>query len=223
MRDLENAADRIVSFGTEPHRRSRAEWLSRAALLIMTALFVTLLFGVDIPSYAEEPKTSGVYLTADAYKQGNLAFTGTCKSEDHKLELHDLLNKSYIDVTHESQKRRYAKSELFGFRACNGRDYRFDTNLEYQIFESRELYIYGHIAHVRHGRGSRSVTYYYFSMGSDGPLLGLTVENLKRVSPGNENFHALLDENFGPRQRVEEYDDYQKMFKVSRLLIASLE
>jgi hypothetical protein len=124
--------------------RSRGERTTKSVAAVQATLFAALAFAVGFPSYAAVPKSSGVYLTADAYKNGSLSFQGNCKSKDHKLELHDVLNKSYIDVTHESEKHRYAKSELFGFRACNGRDYRFDSNLEYQIFESRELYIYGH-------------------------------------------------------------------------------
>src|SRR5262249_31159752 len=73
---------------------------------------------------AQTSRTSGVYLTAADYENSELRFEGDCGSKAHKLELHDVLNKPYIDVRHESQKRRYSKDELFGFRDCEGRDYR---------------------------------------------------------------------------------------------------
>jgi hypothetical protein len=64
---------------------------------------------------------------------------------------------------------------------------------------------------------------YSFSVGPDGEIIRLTLENLKQVFPDNHRFHDLLDANFGSGQKLEEYDEFHKMFKVNRLLIASRE
>jgi hypothetical protein len=167
-------------------------------------------------------KTSGVYLTAADYKNGRLSFEGDCGSKSHKLELHDVLHKSYIHVTHGTEKHRYAKSELFGFRACDGWDYRFALNLEYQILEAKELYIYAHEVSVSHGRGTHTVRGYFFSAGPDNPVLALKLENLKRAFPDNHKFHEALDAAFGAGQGLAEYDEFHKMFKVNRLLVAGM-
>ena len=184
-------------------------------------LTVALTLASGTPIRAATPKTSGVYLSAADYKTGTLSFQGDCNSEAHRLELHDILNKSYIDVTHESEKRRYAKSELFGFRACSGKDYRFDSNLEYQILQSKELYIYGHTAYVREGKVTRAVKERYFSLGPDGQMFGLTLGNLKQVPQGNDKFRDLLEENFGAGQKLGEYDELHKMLKIEWLWNAS--
>lgn len=190
---------------------------------ITVAALATLAFSVAGSGRAATPKTSGVYLTATDYKDGRLAFEGDCRSKDHKLELHDVLNKPYIHVTHSGEKRRYEKRDLFGFRACNGRDYRFVSNLEYQILEAKDLYVYAREVSERHGKVSEMVREYYFSVGADGQVRPLTSKNLKQAFPDNHRFHDSLDATFRGRDEVSEYDEFHKMFKVNRLLIASRE
>jgi hypothetical protein len=185
------------------------------------AAIAVLLFSAAGIVQATTPKTSGVFLTADDYKNVRLSFEGDCSSKTHKLELHNVLNKPYIDVTHETEKRRFAKSDLFGFRACDGHDYRFVSNLEYQILESKDLYIYVYESHVSHGKGSYADLEYYFSAGAEGPVLALTKEDLKKSFPDNQRFHEALDAVFGPKKKLSEYDKTHKMFKVNQLLIAS--
>lgn len=189
-------------------------------LVLVLAVFVFSTAALPRPS---TPKTSGVYLSAADYKDGHLAFVGDCRSKGHRLELHDILNKPYIDVTHDSEKHRYSKNELFGFRACDGRDYRFGRKLEYQILEARELYIYGREITLSQGRTHSYAWEYYFSVGTDGRILPLTTENLKLALPDNHRFHDSLDSNLGAGQNVAAYDDFHRMFKVNRLLIASRE
>ncbi len=187
------------------------------------AALAVLAFSSAGTAQVAPQKMSGVYLTADDYKNGRLSFEGDCGSKAHRLELHDVLHKSYIHVTHETDKRRFAKSDLFGFRACDGHDYRFGSNLEHRILETRELYIYAREVYVSHGRGRHTVQGYFFSAGADGPVLALTLANLKKAFPDNQKFHEALDAAFGARQKLSEYDESQKMFKVNQLLIASRE
>lgn len=160
-------------------------------------------------------------MTAADYKEGRLAFEGDCRSKAHKLELHDILNKPYIHVTHGGEKRRYEKRDLFGFRACDGRDYRFVSNLEYQVLEAKDLYIYSREISEHHGKVSEMVQEYYFSAGPVGPVRELTLKNLKQAFPENHPFHDSLDATFGRGRKLSEYDEFHKMFTVNRLLIAS--
>jgi hypothetical protein len=51
----------------------------------------------------------------------------------------------------------------------------------------------------------------------------LTLDNLKQALPDNHRFHDSLDMTFGAGQSLAEYDEFHKMFKVNRLLIASRE
>lgn len=192
-------------------------------LFISIVVLAAVVFSVADSPKAATPRTSGVYLTAADYKDGRLAFEGDCGAKTHKLELHDVLNKPYIHVTHESEKRRYPKSDLFGFRACDGRDYRFAANLEYQILEARELFVYAREVTRRRGKGVHTDLEYYFSAGLEGQILPLKLENLKQAVPDDHGFHDSLDGTFGAGQDLAEYDKLHRMFKVNWLLIASHE
>ena len=190
---------------------------AKLAILAFLVVLAAFMFSPATSALAT-PETSGVYLTAADYQDGRLAFEGDCGSKTHKLSLHDVLNKPYVDVTHESEKRRYPKSDLFGFRACDGRDYRFASNRQYQILESRELYIYSRAIPVNYGKGYRTIQEYYFSVGPEGHILALTLENLKQALPNNHRFHDSLDATFGPGREPWEYGEFHRMFKVNRLL-----
>jgi hypothetical protein len=192
-------------------------------LIKSVLVFATALLAIGISGQTASSKTSGVYLTAADYTASQLSFPGACGSGTHKLELHDILKKPYIDVTHDGGKRRYSKSEVFGFRACDGRDYRFAGNREYQILEAKEFYIYSREFSESHGRTSYTRREYYFSLGPDGQIEALTLSNLKQAVPDNHTFHDSLDATFGSGQDLAEYDQFHKMFKVNRLLIVSHE
>ena len=166
---------------------------------------------------------SGIYLSAADYQERRLTAEGDCGSKTHRLELHDVLNKSYVHVTHGIEKSRYEKTDLFGFRACDGHDYRFASNLEYQIVEAKDLYVYLREGYESVGKSRHIVYVYYFSVGPTGRVLQLTLQNLKETLPDNHAFHDSLDQAFGAGQNLAEYDAYHGMFKVNRLLIAARE
>lgn len=163
---------------------------------IILAVGSMLVGGAAVP----EPRTGGIYLTGADYEKGLLAYAGKCESKEHKVELHDILNKSHIHVKHGNEKHRYEKHDLFGFRACDGRDYRFVSNQEYQILEARELYVYRHEIWASRGKSGHTDTKYYFSSGSEGEVFPLTMVNLKHSFPENSDFHNSLDQAFGTRR-----------------------
>jgi hypothetical protein len=191
---------------------------------IATATTLSALSIAPQTSAATPQRTSGLYVTAADYREGRLASEGDCKSAEHKLELHDMLNKPYIDVTHGAGHRRYMKSAIFGFRSCEGIDYRFAGSREYQILEARELYIYVIQAPARLGkdtaRGLSKVSTYFFSVGAEGNVLPLSLINLRQAFPANHRFHDSLDAAF-QLGGLEQYDDFHKMFKVNHVLEAS--
>ena len=186
-----------------------------------TVVFTACIFAVPLLAVSQTPRTSGVYLAAADYLNGKLEFWGDCGSKAHKLEVHDVWNKPYVDVKHDSERHRLSKSDVFGFRACDGRDYRLASNLKYEILEAKELYIYAHEFWLNQGRTNRTVREYYFSVGASGQIQHLTLQNLKQAFPENHPFHDWLDATFGTGQDLTAYDEIHKMFKVNRLLIAS--
>jgi hypothetical protein len=179
------------------------------------------VFAAGASVHGSAPQHSGIYLSAVDYQGSRLTAEGDCRAKAHRLELHDVFNKSYIHVTHGTEKTRYEKNDLFGFLACDGHDYRFASNLEYQILEAKDLYVYMRKSYLSVGKSRHIVNVYYFSVGPTGRVLELTLQNLKEALPENHAFHDSLDQAFGTGQNLAEYDEYHGMFKVNRLLIAA--
>lgn len=186
------------------------------------AVFGAVLTSPAILAQAGSHRMSGVYPTSIDYQKGRLEFEGPCGTKLQKIEVHNVLNKPYIDLIRGTQEQRLFKNRLFGFHACDGGYYRFDANLEYRLLEAGEAYIYVRETHFGRYQSGR-VSTYYFSVGSDGEIFSLTTNNLKQEFPNNSVFCDSLDVTINPRQRIEQYDEAHKMFKVNYLLKASHE
>ena len=103
-------------------------------------------------------------------------------------------------------------------RAADERNYRYVGNERYQVLEAKDLYIYSTDVVVRKGASEKA---YFFSVGPAGEIFPLTIVNLKKAFPDNHRFHDSLDMTFKDNSQLTKYDDFHKMFKVNRLLIAS--
>jgi hypothetical protein len=102
--------------------------------------------------------------------------------------------------------------------AADERSFRVVGNEQYQILEAKDIYIYSADILVRKGTTDKA---YFFSVGPNGEVLPLTIVNLKKAFPDNHRFHDVLDMAFKNDSQLTKYDDFHKMFKVNRLLIAS--
>lgn len=191
-------------------------------LVYLTILSVSLHRGEGSPSphwFQEPVAASGIYRTAADYQNDNLSLSVDCRSSRHKIKLHNFLNKPYVDVLHEGKKYRFQKAELFGFRTCDGKRYRFYQNEEYQILETKTLTIYQHVVSEPglSGKGIQTVRRYFFSVGDTSVILPLTKRNLKEALPEQHAFHDVLDSQFSTDD-ISAYDDFHKMFRVNHLL-----
>ena len=102
--------------------------------------------------------------------------------------------------------------------AADERSFRVVGNEQYQILEAKDIYIYSADILVRKGTTDKA---YFFSVGPNGEVLPLTIVNLKKAFPDNHRFHDSLDMMFRDDSPLTKYDNFHKMFKVNRLLIAS--
>lgn len=191
-----------------------------------TRLVLIATISVGGAVVAQARGASGIYLTAEDYTNRRLTSENNCDVAGHRVELHDLLGKPFIHVTHDGETRRYEKRDVYGFRSCEGKDYRFVGNDEYEILESRVVSIYERElptqspkdAARRLPRGYR----YFFSVAAGGDVMPLTIDNLKRAFPNNHAFHDALDVTFRNNDELMRFDTFHQMFKVNRLLVASL-
>ncbi len=199
--------------------------MTTTSTILRSGLSLIPIWLVASLASASPNDASGIYLTAADYQRGHLTAQSDCQSPGHTIELHDVLNKPYIHVAHGGERRQYAKSEVYGFRTCDGRDYRFVANREYRILEARIAVVYSVQLPDREGEdlfvGKQEVFDYFFSVGAEGPILRLTRDNLKQAFPDNHRFHDALDQTFTADAQLAQYDDFHKMFKINRLLVAS--
>lgn len=168
---------------------------------------------------------SGIYMTAGDFTSGNLNLKVDCKSEKHKIKTHDFSEKPYIDVIHEGKEYKYQKSEIYGYRDCEGNDYRFANKAEYKILESKSITLYERTIFKPNpsGKGAITVKENYFSVKSDSELSSLTIFNLKNAFPDNHNFHDQLETTFKYDENLIEYDSFHKSYKINHILQTTIQ
>ncbi len=183
------------------------------------AVISFLLFSVT----GSAQSTSGIYLNISDYNNQKLTYEIDCSVEKHKIKLNEFFNKPYITVIHHGEKYTLQKKEIYGFKDCNNRIYRFYKNNEYELAETGKIIIYTTEQNVTKGKGFSIIHVYYFSTSPGGEISPLTVNNLKNAFPKNHRFHDLLDQYFNGNNEISEYDAFHKMYKVNHLLEASIE
>lgn len=169
------------------------------------------------------PHISGIYLAVTDYIDKKLAYASECSTDNETIKLNEFFNKSYIIIGHHGNKYKLKKSEIFGYKDCNEREYRFYKNNEFEIAESRKMVIYATTQDVPNTKGFTIAHLYYFSTALDGKIMALTIENLKNTYPDNYKLIDMLDSYFKDDHIISEYDAFNKMYKVNYLLEVSLQ
>jgi len=78
------------------------------------------------------------------------------------------------------------------------------------------IYKYQHAGHSPK-EVEKYVPKYFFTTGASDVLQELTKANLKKAFPNTHPFHDALDAIFKSDKDLIEYDDFHKMYKISRL------
>ena len=180
-----------------------------------------LVAGVSIAAalngYAQEKSThvSGLYESYIDYTTNNLAIVSDSKHD--KIKLNEFFGSTHVSVIHDSNKQRYEKSKLYGYRNCAGEDYRFYENTKYKIIDTADFYLYSRIVYPTTKGYPQASTIYYFSPTGNDDIVALTIGNLKNAFPSQHEFHYLLDQQFNSNNELDAYDIYLKKYKVKYL------
>jgi hypothetical protein len=142
------------------------------------------------------------------------AYACACKEDKHSIKLGTLFNSHDIIVSTEGQKHRLSKSEVYGFRGCDKKTYRFYHDNEYRIVSTLKIYIYYRDAESGTGKSASTEEHFFFSVSLDSDVIGLTTDNLKAAYPDNEKFHKLLDSSFRSESELSTFDKYLKKYKL---------
>ncbi|TYZ07247.1 hypothetical protein FY528_15640 [Hymenobacter lutimineralis] len=185
-------------------------------------LALAAIFGLSTGSWGQTGAIgSGIYRSAEDFRQHRLTLAVDCKTATHKLRLHEFSGKRFMTVKHGGKVYQLAKDSLFGFRDCDGRDYRFASNYEhYPILNPGEEVLLYKIEQPTVGKNPGFVRL-YFSSSAQAPVQPLTLLTLKRAFPDNHAFHDLLDAQFHAGGDLTMYDTYHRMTKINWLLCQS--
>ena len=167
---------------------------------------------------------AGVFITAADYEQGRLASPVECASSTRPIA-RDVFTKAQILELRghgATPGTRYQRSDVFGFRACDGSDVRFVNGESYRIERATPLYLYERERRVRVRRGSLLIRDYFFSMAAADSVRPLTLLALKTAYPSNHRYHDLLDLAFRSDDELMRYDDFHHEYRVAHLLRTTL-
>lgn len=193
------------------------------AISILISLMLLLL--VKNNTAQTNSVTSGIYLTADDYIKNKLIEEAECTNDKEKFERHDVFSRPSFVVIIKGEKITFLKKDIYAYRDCDNKVWRFYDNREYEILETKEIYIYSIRKVVLNGMTVEKDPVYYFSAGVNGEVKELSVDNLKLAYPNNEAFRNMLETEFNSNNEagnqdklIHSYDSAHKMYKVNYLL-----
>lgn len=164
----------------------------------------------------------GIYRTSDDFLNDNLSFLDTSKNNGTKIKLNDFFMKPYISIKQEGKMIKLPKSEVFGYKTCSNKFFRFSNRKEYLLLNPGEqILVYEHIV-SKPPMGRTNVTNYYFTIGVNGSLEKLTIAKIKAAFPANTKFHQLIDEYFKYNTDLAKGDKINNKYLINRLLQISL-
>lgn len=179
-------------------------------------VLVTLML-LSTHHLSAQKDSSGIYKTAEDFQQRKLSYAINCKTEKHKINPNLIFNSDEVKVKHQGETYMLKKNEVFGYRDCKGKEYKFVDNVEYSILNPTEpllLYFYQHPAHSAKNV-DQYPPMYFFSKDATSSLQALTKENLKAAFPDYHKFHDALDANFKRDNELYAYDRFHKMYKLN--------
>jgi len=187
----------------------------------LSLLFISL----SNPIFSQGDTTEtmgGVYLTLEDFKTGKLTYDIDCRMEKQKIKLFNFLAKPYFDVYYQGEKFRLQKNEVYGFKDCHDHTFRFYDNMEYELVEAGNIYLYVQEQMILSEQAGKVSDTYFFSATPSDALKPLSAYNLKNAYPKNKEFHKLLDANIYSKN-IAQYDSVNKMYKVNQLFLQSLD
>ena len=163
------------------------------------------------------PLGSGLYRSAADFRSHRLLLAVDCQTATHKLRLHEFSGKPTVTVIHGGKPYQVAKDSLFGFRDCDGRDYRFASNNQhYPILNPGEALLLYKVEQPTVGKNPGYV-HLFFSPTAAAPIQPLTLLAVKQAFPDNHRFHDLLDAQIQGGD-LTAYDAMHHMTKINWLL-----
>jgi hypothetical protein len=164
--------------------------------------------------------SSGIYKTADDFKERKLSYAINYKTEKHKIKNNILFNADKIVVKHKGETYNLLKSQTYGFRSTKGEEFRFVDKKEYRVLNPGDtllIYVYKHPSHSPKETEKYPPMYYFSTHASSAPQ-SLTKANLKAAFPDSHKFHDALDAQFKSDKELHDYDRFHKMYRLNWII-----
>lgn len=192
------------------------------SLAIVGLATISSVFGQSNETLSNK---SGLYLTATDFSTGKLTYEINCLTEKHKISTSDFFDSKTVKVTHRDSTIKLSKSAIWGFRLCDGKEYREFQDKEYEIMDKGAITVYRIIEKSSTSPKSNqsvSKTSYFFSEDANSPLKELTLRNVETSFISNKKFHDLIDLHFKSDADLLIYDDYYKTLRLNYIYTESL-
>jgi diadenosine tetraphosphate (Ap4A) HIT family hydrolase len=187
---------------------------------LLSAAFLCISFVFALTTSAQKD-SSGIYKTTNDFIAKKLSLVINCKTENHKIKINDIFSQDHITVVHDGKSYDFKKSDIYGYKLCNGETFRFSGNKDYLVMNPNEVILLYKVEVLQTKAQSTKVYTYYFSKDAASSLQDLTMANLKAAFPTNHKFHDELDANFKSDKDLTAYDSFHKMYKVDHILMMS--
>ena len=159
----------------------------------------------------------GLYLSADDFLNNKLSYPGDCSSGGYRIKTHELFQSPGMTIVYNGKKKVFSKDELYGYRDCKDRVYRFYDHAAYRILDTAGFYLYSYSKLVQGEKIARPEEVYYFSLKVDDRLHPLTIGELQNAFAGNARFRHALESQFKSDKELIAYDGVEKTYKIKWL------
>lgn len=187
---------------------------------IISFLTVIGLLAFSLNASAQKD-SSGIYQTADDFRNHKLSYAINYKTEKHKINDFLLFDATQVKVKHHGTTYILDKSATYGFKSTTGEVFRFVNNDTYRILNPDEdilLYLHTTQDDLLKNPTRKVDEHYYFSKEAAGSLVDLTIDNLKKAFRENSKFLASIDRYFEKDEQLVSYDTKRKIYTLNRLL-----
>ena len=184
--------------------------------------FVTVssLLAITMNATAQKD-SSGIYQTADDFRNHKLSYAINYKTEKHKINDYLLFDATQVKVKHHGTTYALDKSTTYGYKSTAGEVFRFVGNESYEILNPNEdllLYLHTNPVDLKVNPTKKFDEHYYFSKDAASSPVDLTIDNLKKVFRENSKFIASIDKYFKKDEQLPSYDEKRKTYTLNRLL-----
>lgn len=194
--------------------------------MIILSAFIIGMAGNSISQNSEYlANRAGLYITPGDFVIGKLNYVINCSDKNTKMRTSQFLNSGTIKIIKPDTIIKVLKSQIWGYRLCNGKEYRIYHGKEYLVLERGPIPIYedNEVTHSN-PKTNRSITrtMYFFSENAEGPIKKLKLPMIETAFITNVKFHELIDLYFKSDEELSKYDEYYKMFQLNYFYLKSL-